>query len=88
MHHHHGYSAQGQVLHCKLRNQGCSSAQRQISTTNLGTQVAVLLGMDRCDSFPNPTLSLASEQTLKDAKGHQPGDEESEYGYTGTSRLH
>ena len=57
------YPVQGQVFHCKLRNQGRSS-----STANSGSQVAVLLGMDRCDSFPlfpHPTLSLASEQILK-----------------------
>ena len=38
------------------------------STVNSGTMVAVLLGMNRCGSFPlisHSTLSLASEQTLK-----------------------
>ena len=49
------------------------------STANSGTKVAVLLGMNRCGSFRwflHPTLSLASEQTLKDRKsfhGHQRG---------------
>ena len=28
--HHHQRSAQGQVLHCKLRHQGCNSARRQV----------------------------------------------------------
>ena len=41
------------------------------SISNSGTWVAVLPGMNRCGSFPlllHPTLSLASEQTLKDLK--------------------
>ena len=33
--------AQGQVYHCKLRHQGCSSVQRQSSTANSGTKVAI-----------------------------------------------
>ena len=44
------------------------------STANSGTKAAVLLGMNKCGSFPllsNPTLSLASEQTLKDPKRSQ-----------------
>ena len=45
-------SVQGYVLHCKLRNQGRSSAQRQAFHRKLGTQVAVLLWIDRCGSFP------------------------------------
>ena len=45
-------SAQWQVFNCKLRHQGCSSAQRQVFTTNSGIKVVVLLGMNRCDSFP------------------------------------
>ena len=58
------YSAQGQVFHCKP-----------------GSQAAVLLGMDSAVAsccFKHPTLSLASEQTLKDLKtsqGHQRGEE-------------
>ena len=55
-------SAQGQVFHCKFRHQVCSSAQRQSSTANSGTKVAVL-PVSRC------FLSLASEQTLKDPRG-------------------
>ena len=56
------------------------------SNANSRTKVAVLLGMNRCGSFPllsAPTLSLASEQTLKDLKrfqGHQRGGEESGFG--------
>ena len=79
-------SAQGQVFHFKRRNQGSSSAQSRSSTTNSGTKVAVLLGINgslasRC--FPHPTLCLASEQTLKDQKRsqvHQLGGEESGFG--------
>ena len=40
-------------------------------TANSGTQAAVLLGIDRCGSFPcfpHTTLSLASEQTLRDPR--------------------
>ena len=44
-------SAQGQVLHWKLRNQDRSSAQGRSSIANSGTQAALLLGMDRCGSF-------------------------------------
>ena len=59
-----------QVIHRKLRNQGCSFTRDWIGTVT------------SC-CFPHPTLSLASEQTLKDLKrsqGHQHGDEESEFG--------
>ena len=44
-HHHHEYSAQRQVLHCKRRNLGCSSAEGRSSTANSGTKAAVLLGV-------------------------------------------
>ena len=44
-------------------------------SANAGTKVAVLLEMNRCDSFPllsaPHSLSLASEQTLKDLKRSQ-----------------
>ena len=53
--HHHQCSAQGRVLHCKIRHQGCNSGQRQVFHCKLGN-----LGC-----FLHPTLSLASEQTLK-----------------------
>ena len=45
-------SAQRQVFHCKLRYHDCSSAQKQIFHRKLRKQVAVLLGMNRCGSFP------------------------------------
>ena len=59
------------------------------STANSGTKVAVLLGINRCGSFPllsAPTLSLASDQTLKDLKRSQEpqlGGEESGFDYLG-----
>ena len=59
-----------QVFHRKLRNKGC------IFTRDLIGAIAF-----RC--FPHPTLSLASEQTLKDLKrslGHQRGGEENGFG--------
>ena len=84
MYHHHEYSAQGQALNFKLRNQDCSYFKGMSPTANSETQAAVSLGMDRC--FPHTTLSLASEQTLKDLKrsqGHQRGGEESGFGELG-----
>ena len=45
-------SAQGQIFNCKFRYQGYSSAQRQVFHRKLRNQVAVLLGMNRCSSFP------------------------------------
>ena len=77
-------SAQEQVFHCKRRNQGCSPVH-----CKLRNKVAVLIGINRCGSFPcfpyppPLSLSLASEQTLKDLKrsqGHQRGGEESGFG--------
>ena len=59
-----------QVFHRKLRGQGCSFTRD-------------LIGAVASHCFPHPTLSLASEQTLKDLKrsqGHQRGDEESGFG--------
>ena len=59
-----------QVLHCKLRNQGCSSTRD-------------LIGVVASCCFPHPTLSLAFEQTLGDlerSQGHQRGGEESGFG--------
>ena len=62
------------------------------STANSGTKVAVLLGINSCGSFPllstplSLSLSLASEQTLKDLKSsqrHQQGGEKSGFGYLG-----
>ena len=59
-----------QVFHHKLRNQGCSFTRDLIGAV-----------APRC--FPHPTLSLASQQTLKDLKrfqGHKQGGEESGFG--------
>ena len=47
------------------------------STANPGTKVAVLLGINKCGSFPllsaPLSLALASEQRLKDLKRSQGG---------------
>ena len=67
-----------QVIHRKLRNQGCSFTRDLIGAV-----------ASRC--FPHPTLSLASEQTIKDLKrsqGYQRGGEESWIWLTGPSGLH
>ena len=45
-------SAQGQILHCKYRNLGCSFAKGRSSTANSGIKAAVLQGLNRCGSFP------------------------------------
>ena len=61
---------QRQVFHRKLRNQGCSFTRDSIAAV-----------VSRC--FAHSTLTLASEQTLKDLKifeGHQRGGEESGFG--------
>ena len=55
-----------QVFNRKFRNQGCTFTRDLIGAV-----------ASRC--FPHPTLSLASEQTLKDLKrsqGHERGGEE------------
>ena len=51
-HHHHECSAQGQVFHCKLITRVAVLPTGRSSTANTITKVAVLLGMNRCDSFP------------------------------------
>ena len=71
----HKYSAQRQVLHCKRRNLRCSSAEGSF------TRDWICAVAYRC--FPYHTLSLASEQTLKDLKrshGHQREGEENGIG--------
>ena len=47
-----GCSAQGQVFQCKFKYQGCCSVQRKVFHRNSGIKVAILLGMNRCGSFP------------------------------------
>ena len=80
-------SAQRQIFHCKLTSQDCSSVQRKVfhcKRRNRGcsfTRDWIDATAFRC--FPHPTLSLASEQTLKDlevSQGHQRGGEESGFG--------
>ena len=78
-------SAQGQVFHCKRRNQGCNCRQRQVFHCKLRNQ-------DTSCCFRHPTLSLASEQILKDLKrtqGHQYSVEERRVDLANCpSRLH
>ena len=62
------YSAQEQVFPVNSGTKAAILAKDRSSTANSGTQAAVLLGMDRCSSFPflsAPTISSASQQTLK-----------------------
>ena len=71
------------------RNQGYSSAEGRSSTANSGTKATVLPVMNRYVASrcsPHPTLSLASQETLKDLKkrkGHQSGGEGSGFGKMG-----
>ena len=39
-------SSQGQILHCKRRKLGCTSAEGRSSTANSGTRAAVLPGIE------------------------------------------
>ena len=68
-----------QVFHRKLRNQGCSFTMDCISAV-----------ASRC--FPQPKLSLASEQTLKDLKNPRGTNATWRWGewiwLTGPSELH
>ena len=58
-------SAQGQILHYKHRNLGCSSAEGRSFTANSGKQgcsfTRDLIGAVASRCFPHPTLSLVSE---------------------------
>ena len=66
-------SAQGQVFHCKCRNQGCSSAERQVFHCKLRNQGCIStrgwIGAVASRCFLHCTLSLTSEQTFKDSSG-------------------
>ena len=62
-----------QVFHCKLSNQGCSFARDWV-------------GAVASHCFPHPTLSIASEQTLKGMKKfqrHPRGGQESGFSQLG-----
>ena len=52
-------SVQGHVFYCKPRNQGCISAQRQVFYRKLRNQGCILLGMNRCGSFPLISTSFS-----------------------------
>ena len=61
-------SAQGQVLHCKHRNQGYNSAEGRSSHQTHKPLLQFYqgwIGAVASHCFLHPTLSLASEQTLK-----------------------
>ena len=71
-------SAEGQVLHCRRRNLGLQFCRRQDFHCKFKNQgcsfIRDWIGATASRCFPHPTLSLASEQTLKDLKrsqGHQ-----------------
>ena len=75
-----------------IANSGTKAAvlpKGRSSTANSRNRVAVLLGRNRFGNFPlisAPTLSLASEQIVKDLKrsqGHRRGGEESGFGLLG-----
>ena len=77
-----------QVLHFKGRNLGFSSAEGRSSTANSPTKAAVSPGIEQVWQLPvafrtSLSLSLESEQTLKDLKRsqrHQRGGEEIKFG--------
>ena len=95
-HHHHHQSVlpKGRSFTADSVTKGCSSAHRQFFHRKLrdrGCSVTIEgIGAVASRCFPHPTLSLASEQTLKDLKrsqGHQRGGEESvcTFGFYGAS---
>ena len=45
-------SAQGQVLHCKRRNLGCSSAEDSLPPQTQEIRLQFYQGLKRCGSFP------------------------------------
>ena len=76
-HHHHQSSAQGQVLHCKLRQQFYPKAGLPLHTQEPRLQFYKgWIGVVASCCFPHLTLSLASEKTLKDLKRSQGTNEE------------
>ena len=73
-HHHQSVLPKGRSFTAKSDTKAAFLPKGRSSTANSGTKVAVWLGMNRCGSFrcfPHPTLSLASEQTLKYLKSSQ-----------------
>ena len=63
-------SAQGKVFHCELRHQNCNSAKVWSSTAYSVTKVAVLLGLDRCCSFPLLSAPHSLFGIWKDPRGN------------------
>ena len=62
------FSAQGQVLHCKRMNRGCSSAEGRSSTATR-TKAAVLPWINRCGSFPLISAPHCLFSIWKDPRG-------------------
>ena len=91
---HNHHSAQGQVLHCKLRHQGWNAAQRQVFHCKLKNLGCSLLGMNGCGSFPllSAPPSLFSIWTNLRRSEKIPGAPTSRWGewiwLTGPSSLH
>ena len=88
------YSAQVQAFHCKCRNKGCSSVQRKVFHCKLRTKFAVLLGINKCGSFPliSTRHSLFSIWTDLESSEKIPGAPSWRWGewiwLTGPSGLH
>ena len=57
------YSTQG-LLHCKRRNQGCSSAEGRPSTSNSGTKAAVLPKAGLPHQTQEPRLQFCRRQAF------------------------
>ena len=64
------FSAQGQVLHCKRRNLGCSSAEGKLRNQGCSSTRDWIGTVASC-CFLHPTHPLTSEQTSKDLKRSQ-----------------
>ena len=74
-HHHQCFTAQGHVLHCKVEEPRLQFYQRQVFHCKLRNQGCSFtrdwIGAVASCYFPHPTLSFASEQTLKGLKRSQ-----------------
>ena len=68
IHHHQSVLPKGRFFTANSGTKAAVLPKGRYSIAKSGTKVTVLLGMNRCDSFPllSAPLSLASEQTLKD----------------------
>ena len=93
-HHHHQCSAQGQVLHCRLRHQGCNSAKRRVFHCKLRNLGCSFTRDEMCSSFPlvSAPHSLFSIWKNLERSEKIPGAPTRRWGewiwVTGPSRLH